>query len=205
MNTKIDQDETISKKLEQLNLTGTILTKEMYIVPINRTFLYIEPVYQVKLNEKSNIPVLKSVIVASGTTVAIGDTLEEALANLFTDYAVDLEFVDTENIGDLVDSLVKANDNLTASMESQDFSLIGKDISSLQSIIKQLENARAKEKAKEEEEKANSESSGILESLFDRNNEETVNNTVNTVVNTTTDITNNLVENVVENKTKVRK
>ena len=52
MNTKIDQDETISKKLEQLNLTGTILTKEMYIVPINRTFLYIEPVYQVKLNEK---------------------------------------------------------------------------------------------------------------------------------------------------------
>ncbi|MBR3512002.1 MAG: UPF0182 family protein [Clostridia bacterium] len=205
MNTKIDQDETISKKLEQLNLTGTILTKEMYIVPINRTFLYIEPVYQVKLNEKSNIPVLKSVIVASGTTVAIGDTLEEALANLFTDYAVDLEFVDTENIGDLVDSLVKANDNLTASMESQDFSLIGKDISSLQSIIKQLENARAKEKAKEEEEKANSESSGILESLFDRNNEETVNNTVNTVENNTTDITNNLVENVVENKTKVRK
>ena len=65
----------------------------MIIVPVNKSLLYIEPVYQVMLNE-SEIPVLKKVIVASGNTVAIGDTLEAALVNLFSDAnSVDLEFI----------------------------------------------------------------------------------------------------------------
>ena len=159
LNNQIEQDETISKELEALNTTGTKLIKEMLIVPINNTLLYVEPIYQVMLNE-TEIPVLKKVIVASGNTVAIGNNLEEALANLFNDYAVDLEFVDLENIDELIDSVIKANNNLTESLNSNNFEMIGKDITNLQNLVNKLKNAREKQL---EEEKINDEEKNLID------------------------------------------
>lgn len=151
LNNQIEQDERISKELETINTSGTKLIKDMIIVPINKSLLYVEPVYQVMLNE-SEIPVLRKVIVASGNTVAIGDTLDSALKNLFNDaYAVDLEFINVEDITALVDSVIKANNNLKESVDSKDFEMIGKDITSLQTVINQLENARKIEIEKEAE------------------------------------------------------
>ena len=171
MNNQIEQDETIKAELEALNTVGTKITKDMLLIPINNSLLYVEPVYQTNLNEKNNeIPVVKKVIVASGTTVAIGDNLEEALQNLFTDYAVDLEFIDVENITELVDSLIKANQNLSESMETSDLELIGKDIKKIRTIINQLENARKKE-IENEAEKVIEESSSIIDSLFGEDEE----------------------------------
>ena len=167
MNNQIEQDETIKAELEALNTVGTKVTKDMLLIPINNSLLYVEPVYQTNLNEKNNeVPIIKKIIVASGTTVAIGDNLEEALQNLFTDYAVDLEFIDVENVTELVDSLIKANQNLTESMETSDLELIGKDIKKIRTIINQLENARKKELEKENEDLI-IDSSSIIDSLFD--------------------------------------
>ncbi len=155
LNNQIEQDERISKELETINTSGTKLIKDMIIVPINKSLLYVEPVYQVMLNE-SEIPVLRKVIVASGNTVAIGDTLESAIKNLFNDaYAVDLEFINVEDITALVDSVIKANNNLKESLNANDFEMIGKDMSSLQEIINKLETARKTELEKEKELNAN--------------------------------------------------
>ena len=52
-----------------LSTTGTRLTKQMIVVPINNTLLYVEPIYQTMLNE-SEVPILRKVIVASGNKVA---------------------------------------------------------------------------------------------------------------------------------------
>ena len=145
LNNQIEQDETISKELETLNTSGTKLIKDMIIVPINKSLLYIESVYQVMLNE-SEIPVLKKVIVASGNTVAIGDTLEAALVNLFSDAnSVDLEFINTDNIDALIDSVIRANQNLNESLNANDFEMIGKDITRLQAVINQLQVVRENE------------------------------------------------------------
>ena len=38
----IEQDETISAELNSLNVTGVKISKEMKIIPINNTLLYIE-------------------------------------------------------------------------------------------------------------------------------------------------------------------
>ena len=121
------------------------IIKDMKIIPIEDTLLYVEPVYQVMLNEDEEIPVLKKVIVASGNTVAIGNNLKEALENLFTDYAVDFEFVDAEDINTLIDAIIRANNNFEESMNSNDIEMIGKDLNKLESLIKQLEAAREKE------------------------------------------------------------
>ena len=145
LNNQIEQDTTIAEELEKLNTSGTKLTREIKIIPINNTLLYVEPVYQVMLNDTDEIPMLKKLIVASGSTVAIGNNIEEALNNLFTDYAVDINVLDMEDLSSIIDSLIQANGNLNESLESKDFEMIGKDLTKLQSLIKQLEVARQKE------------------------------------------------------------
>lgn len=186
LNNQIEQDLTIKTELEELNTSGTRLIKDMIIVPIDNTLLYVEPIYQVMLNGDSEIPVLKKVVVASGNIVAIGDNLNKALANLFNDdYAVDLEFIDTENIEELIDSVVKANNNLKDSLNANDFEMIGKDISSLQNVINQLETARKNELEKEELEASQNEK-------VTGDNEVENNNTLNTISNITQ-------ENIVNN------
>ena len=69
---QIEEDEAISTEINALNVTGTKLNKEMIIVPIENTLLYVEPIYQTMLNE-SKVPILKKVVVASGNKLAIGN------------------------------------------------------------------------------------------------------------------------------------
>ena len=79
LDTQIEQDETISKEIESLNVTGTKITKNMIIVPINNTLLYVEPIYQQYINETDSLPILKKVVVASGNKVAIGNTFKRSI------------------------------------------------------------------------------------------------------------------------------
>ena len=141
---QIEEDEAISSELETLETTGTRITKEMIIVPLENTLLYVEPVYQTMINE-SEIPILKKVIVASGNKVAIGDTLQEALNNLLSNYAVDIEIENTEDIDGIIDSIIKANQNLKDSTNNSDWEMMGSDIERLQTLIDSLEKMREEE------------------------------------------------------------
>ena len=172
---QIEEDEAISAELESLNTTGTRLTKQMIIVPINNTLLYVEPIYQTMLNE-SEIPLLKKVVVASGNKVAIGDTLSRALQNLLSQYAVDIEVENTEDIDGLIDAIIKANDNLTESNNSNDWELMGSDLKRLQELINSLEELKAEEDQKQEE----------LNSTTD-NNADNLGENNSTLENTTTE------------------
>ena len=180
---QIEEDEAISAELESLNVTGTKLTKEMIIVPIDNTLLYVEPIYQTMLNE-SEVPILKKIVVASGNKVAIGDTLQTALQNLLSKYAVDIEVENTEDIDGLIDAIIKANQNLIESNENNDWEMMGKDIKKLQELITSLETVKEEEdKKKEELEKANNtENTEINSSIVDTNTE-SANNTTNQNVN----------------------
>lgn len=164
LSSQIEQDETISKELETLNVSGTKLIKNIIIVPINNTLLYVEPVYQVRLNE-SEIPVLKKVIVASGNKLAIGDSLNDAISNLFTEYAVDLEIVDMQDFESVVDAIIKSNGNLEESLTSNDFEMIGKDLSELEGLIKRLEELRNTQIEKENKEEITDESSEQINNI----------------------------------------
>ncbi len=166
---QIEEDEAISSELESLNVTGTKLSKKMIIVPIDNTLLYVEPVYQTMLNE-SEVPILKKIIVASGNKVAIGDNLQKALENLVSQYAVDIEVENTDDLEGLIESIIKANQNLTESNKNNDWEMMGKDIEKLQELITSLEKTKIEEDKKKEV-----------------NN---TNNTVNETVNNTSNETN---------------
>ena len=151
LDTQIEQDEDISNELETLNVTGTRITKNMIIVPLKNTLLYVEPVYQEYINEEDSVPTLRKVIVASGNKLAIGDDLNEALTNLVSQHAVDIEVENPDSIEDLVEAIIKANNNLKDSTETSDFEMIGKDIQRLQELIDRLETLSEEKKAEENE------------------------------------------------------
>ena len=139
LDTLVEQDEKISAELEAIEVMGTKIEKNIIVIPVNNTLLYVEPIFQVLQNENKTSPILKKVIVASGNKVAIGNNIEEALANLLSQEAVSIT-IETDNIEDLIEEIIKANNNLTQSNQSNDWALIGQDIERLQTLINQLEN-----------------------------------------------------------------
>lgn len=146
LNSLIEEDETISSELESMNVSGVEMVKDVIIVPIENSLLYVEPVYQVRANELE-IQTLKKVIVASGNKVAIGDNLEIALSNLLSDKTyVELEYVDMEDIDQVIDSVIETNGNLKDSITAGDLEMIGKDLKALETLLDQLEVLREQEK-----------------------------------------------------------
>ena len=141
---QITEDEEISKEIEDISLAGTKIVKNLYVIPIENTILYVEPIYQVLVNE-SPVPVLKKVIVSSGNKLAIGDTLEQALNNLLSQYAFNIEVENNEDIDAVIESIIRANENLKSSTESNDWSLIGQDIETLQELIERLQVLKEEE------------------------------------------------------------
>lgn len=152
LDTQLSQDERISKEIDSLNVTGTKISKDIIIVPIDNMLLYVEPIYQQYVNETDSLPVLKKVVVASGTKVAIGDTFTQALTNLVSQYAVNIEVGNSDNIDELVSLIIKANNNLKTSTQSNDWEQIGKDTKKLQTLIDRLEEVKAELDKKEQEE-----------------------------------------------------
>lgn len=172
---QIEENETISSELSSLNVTGTKLTKQMIIVPIDNTLLYVEPIYQTMLNE-SDVPVLKKVIVASGNKVAIGDSLQKALENLLSQYAVDVEVENTDDMEGLIEAIIKANQNLTESNKNNDWEMMGKDVKKLQDLITSLE------KTKTEEDKKKQQNNTTTNNTNDVNDVNETNTSSNTVI-----------------------
>jgi uncharacterized membrane protein (UPF0182 family) len=152
LDTQLSQDERISKEIDSLNVTGTKISKDIIIVPIDNTLLYVEPIYQQYVNETDSLPVLKKVVVASGTKVSIGDTFTQALTNLVSQYAVNIEVGNSDNIDELISLIIKANNNLKTSTQSNDWEQIGKDTKKLQTLIDRLEEVKAELDKKEQEE-----------------------------------------------------
>ena len=167
------------------------ITKQMIIVPIGNTLLYVEPIYQTMINE-SEIPLLKKVVVASGNKVAIGDTITQALQNLLSQYAVDIEVENTDDIEGLIEAIIKANNNLTESNQNNDWEMMGQDIKKLQELIQSLEQLKEEEDQKREEVEATMQST-------DNNSVDGINaiNEENTVIDSeSSNVTNNVSANV---------
>ena len=145
LDAQITLDEEIQKQIDSLNVTGAKVTKEMIVVPVGNTVIYIEPIYQTLINE-SNLPVLKKVIVASGNKLTIGNNLQEALEQLISQSAVSIDVNTTEDLYGILDSIIKANGNLSESLKSNNWELMGSDIQKLQELINSLERQLEEEK-----------------------------------------------------------
>ena len=83
---QIDQNTEISKEFSLWNSSGTKYRRgNMFIIPINTSILYPEPVYLEAQN--SSIPEVKRIIMAYDDEIAYEETLAECLVSLFGDGA----------------------------------------------------------------------------------------------------------------------
>jgi len=87
---RIDQTPEISEQFTLWNQSGSRVTRgNLIVIPINDSFLYVEPVYLQA--ETSALPELKRVIVASGSHIAMRETLAAALTALLEDEPIIVE------------------------------------------------------------------------------------------------------------------
>jgi uncharacterized membrane protein (UPF0182 family) len=116
-------------------------------------------------------------VVASGTKVAIGNNIEEALDNLLSDKkAVEIELENTDTIEELIDAVIKANHNLYESSNTNNWEQIGKDITKLQDLVNKLEVLKEQEKKEEAEQKVDTDNE-VDANVINEN----LNNIVNTI------------------------
>ncbi len=156
IDTQLEQDERISEEISELNALGTKISKSMTVIPINNSLLYVEPIYQQYVNDEKATPILRKIIVASGNKVAIGDTLKEALTNLISQNAVDIEIESTDDIEGVIDAIIKANQNLIQSNKNNNWEMAGKDMSKLQELITKLEKLMKENENKDTQNKVES-------------------------------------------------
>ena len=79
---RVSQDTTISSQLTLWNQSGSkVIRGNLLIIPIEKSFLYVEPLYL--LADQGQIPQLKRVIVSTANNIAMDENLGLALKKLF--------------------------------------------------------------------------------------------------------------------------
>jgi uncharacterized membrane protein (UPF0182 family) len=79
---RIDQDAFISQQLSLWSQAGSqVLRGGLLAIPIEESLLYVQPLYLAA--ERGRLPELKRVIVAYGNRIAMDETLEASLQQLF--------------------------------------------------------------------------------------------------------------------------
>lgn len=165
---RIDQEPAISQQFTLWSQSGSrVIRGNLLTIPINNSFLYVEPIYL--QSENSALPELRRVIVASGEAVVMRETLDEALTALLEAAPPVAEIVAEPPVADappegeepageeqqatpgaedvvtldasIQDLIISANSHYTAAETAQrngDWSTYGREIEALQSDLEQL-------------------------------------------------------------------
>ena len=79
---RIDQNEEISQQFTLWNQSGSrVIRGNMLVIPVGQSNLYVEPIYLQA--DQGSIPEMKRVIMATGNSIVMEQTVSEALAQLF--------------------------------------------------------------------------------------------------------------------------
>ncbi len=141
-------------ELEELNVIGTKIKSYPMLIPVQNSMIYVEPVYQIYVN-KNNHAILKKVIVANGSKVAIGNNLQSAISNLFSDLAINIDIHDPLDRELIIEAIIRMNTTLENAVNSKNLQNIGRYTEELNSLINQLKNLDESIKKKENTENKN--------------------------------------------------
>ena len=158
---QIDQNTEISKEFSLWNSSGSKYTRgDMFVIPINDSILYVEPVY-LEASSDTSLPEVKRVIVAYGDRIAYEPTLAEALISLFSldpNYTPNGTPPDTPtddgadtpddsgqqnndqplSLTELASLAAEAYDNAVAAQKDGDWATYGKYLDELESYLDQM-------------------------------------------------------------------
>ncbi|MDR1136547.1 MAG: UPF0182 family protein [Clostridiales Family XIII bacterium] len=162
---QIDQNDTIAKEFSLWKNSGSTYTRgNMFIIPIEDSLVYVEPVYLAAAN--SSLPEVRRVIVAYGDRIAYESTLSGALNSLFgTDYletggeqtegtsgGSGGEALGTMTADELAQRAREAYENALSASQNGDWATYGRELKQLERYLNELapqENAAAQEETQE--------------------------------------------------------
>ncbi|MGP1570353.1 MAG: UPF0182 family membrane protein, partial [Eubacteriales bacterium] len=142
---QIDQNTEISKEFSLWNSSGSTYSRgNLFIIPIEESLLYVEPVYLEATKE--SIPEVKRVIVAYGDKIAYKPTLDEALDSLFGENStqkagenVEKPKVATEMTqSELISKATEAYDLAQEALRNGDWAGYGEQMITLEKYLKLL-------------------------------------------------------------------
>ena len=155
---QIDQNTEISKEFSLWSSSGTTYRRgNMFIIPINTSILYVEPVYLEATN--SSIPEVKRIIMAYNDKIAYEESVAECLVSLFGQKAEDgvgsegggLNSGDGEGSGsqggqddtpltqtELIQKAVEAFENAESAQKDGDWAAYGEYLDELEKYLNQL-------------------------------------------------------------------
>lgn len=144
---QIDQHPEISKEFSLWNSAGsTYIRGNLFVIPIEDSLVYVEPVY-LEASNTGSLPEVKRVIVAYGNRIAYEPTLAEALDALFgagtgTPIAPDEETRPDEGGIMTVDELIwlanEAFNNATEAQRNGDWAAYGRYLKELENYLNQM-------------------------------------------------------------------
>jgi uncharacterized membrane protein (UPF0182 family) len=135
---RINQDTTISQQLTLWSQKGSrVIRGNLLVIPINSSLLYVEPLYL--RAENSELPELKRVIVVYGGKVAMEETLDLALAQIFgTEAAATVSERAELNIEDLILQAQRHYEDAQAYLREGNWSGYGDEIEVLGQVLEEL-------------------------------------------------------------------
>ncbi len=141
---RINQKPDISSKLTLWGQMGSsVIRGNLLVIPIDHSFLYVEPVYL--QSEQSKMPELKRVIVALGDHLQMRDNLDDALRAVFSVEAVPA--AQTKKVltgvpaGPLPDMAQKALDhynNAQDYLKKADWTKYGQELDKIKAILQHM-------------------------------------------------------------------
>ena len=151
---RIDQDTNISKEFSLWGQQGSSYIRgNILTIPIEGSFIYVEPIY-LKASNENSLPEVKRVIVAYGDRIAYEETLDQALTSLFGAKEEPKPDVTTPGettplppredgeIDTIKDLIVRANEMFNKAQASQragNWAEYGRNIDELSQILERLD------------------------------------------------------------------
>lgn len=143
---QIDQKTEISKEFSLWNSSGSSYSRgNMFVIPLESSILYVEPVYLEASNEA--IPEVKRVIVAYGDRIAYEETFTEALNSIFGEddgeATSEVDIVDVTGDGEMTteELIAAANSTYLNALEAQksgDWAAYGNQMDKLEEYLNLL-------------------------------------------------------------------
>jgi uncharacterized membrane protein (UPF0182 family) len=152
---RINQETSISQQITLWDQKGSsVIRGELLVIPIEESLIYVQPLYL--RAEGGKIPELKRVVVAHENRVAMGETLEQGLAELFgagaparaTIAAADSAAVSSSPTAaagmssELLREAQQHYDRAITAQRAGDWASYGREIEQLGAVLKQLRGGR---------------------------------------------------------------